>query len=219
MAVTRAQRIERDRKATEAFMEADPLIFDGYYPEELHKWKHTIDAVFISCRIEEHLQVYLASMRLAGHALTWWIQQRGTSAHASWEGMCKALRQKYDVDALEQEEKMNLYQARSANWRKSPEESVEDYARRFREQIMEVQPREIPDQTLIYLFWDGLPEADRPFPEYQAPWADIYHFICSVLYAVKDFEPTQPEPTPMEHNVDESEEEEDLEEDVSSEED
>ena len=81
---------------------------------------------------------------------------------------------------------------------------------------MEVQPREIPDQAQIYLFWDGLPEADRPFTEYQAPWADIYHFICSVLYAVKDSEPTQHDLALMEHTDEESEEEEDPEEDVSS---
>ena len=32
MTVTIAQQIEKDRKATEAFMAANPLIFDGSYP-------------------------------------------------------------------------------------------------------------------------------------------------------------------------------------------
>ena len=105
MAVTRAQWIKMDREATEAFMAVNPPTFDGYYLQELYEWKHTIGTLFTTCHIEEHLQVYLATMKLAEQALTWWIQQRGTSAHASCDGMNMAMRHKYDADALEQEKK------------------------------------------------------------------------------------------------------------------
>ena len=101
MLVTRAQRIKKDSKTTEASMAANLPTFNGYYPEELHEWKHAIGIKFITCHIEEHLQVYLASMKLAGQALTLLIQQKGTSAQASCDSMFMALRQKYDADALE----------------------------------------------------------------------------------------------------------------------
>ena len=128
--------------------------------------------------------------------------------------MCMALRQKYNADVLEQEKRMDICQSRSVNQRKSPEESVKDYALRFRDQIIKVQPQEISDQALIHLFWDRLSEGDRLFSEYQAPWTDIQHFICSVLYAVNDSELVQPGPGAMEHNGKEFKEDEVSEEDI-----
>ena len=54
-----------------------------------------------------------------------------------------------------------------------------------------------------------LPKAYRPFKGHHASWADIYHFITSVLYAVRDLEPVQPKPTPMEQDEEDFEDEED----------
>ena len=85
--VTRAQRIKKDREATEAFMVARPPTFDGSNPEKLREWMHKIRTRFTTCHIEEHLQVDFASAQLV----------------------------------------------RSAHWRKNPNESMEDYALRFRE--------------------------------------------------------------------------------------
>ena len=127
-------------------MAVDPLIFDIYYPKEFYEWKHTIGTLFITCHIEEHLVVHLAFMKLAGQAPSLWFQQRGTSAYVSWDGMYMALQHKYDAEALEQEKNMDLHQARSINLRKSPEENMNGYALRFKEEIMEVQLREISDK-------------------------------------------------------------------------
>ena len=70
---------------------------------------------------------------------------------------------------------------------------------------MKVQPQGVSDEELIHLFWNGLPEAERPFEGYLASWADIHHFISSVLYQVKDDEP---EPVPIDNNMEEPEDEE-----------
>ena len=131
--VTRAQRIKMDREATEAFMATHPPTFDGNNLEKLREWMHKIRTRFTTCHIEEHLQVDFASARLAGQALDWRIQQQGTAAHASWTGMCVVLHKRYDADAVEQERKIELYHVRTAYWGKNPNESIEDYALRFRE--------------------------------------------------------------------------------------
>ena len=70
---------------------------------------------------------------------------------------------------------------------------------------MKVQPQGVSDEELIHLFWNGLPEAERPFEGYLAPWADIHNFISSVLYEVKGDEP---EPTPMVVDMEEPKDEE-----------
>ena len=64
--VNRAQRIKKDREATEAFMAARPPTFSESNPEKLRKRMRTIRIRFTTCQIEEHLEVDFASAQLAG---------------------------------------------------------------------------------------------------------------------------------------------------------
>ena len=87
-----------DREATRAFMSSNPPSFDGSDSKKLQGWMHKVKIRFITCHIEEHLQVNFASALLDGQAFDWWIQQQGIEAHDSWTRMCMALRQQYDTE-------------------------------------------------------------------------------------------------------------------------
>ena len=91
MARTRAQQVEDDRKATQAFRNSKPPVFRGGDIRKLQRWMHQISTMFATCHVPERIQVQLASLQMDGEVFHWWVLQHDTPAQDSWSGLCEAL--------------------------------------------------------------------------------------------------------------------------------
>ena len=102
MARTRAEQIEDDRKAIQAFRNSKPPTYNGSSFEELKKWERDMECLFAICHIRSDLKVDYASLQLEGEAFEWWRGQYHSDAHNDWASVCGALEGYFNPYAKEQ---------------------------------------------------------------------------------------------------------------------
>ena len=99
---TRAEQIEDDRKAVQAFRNSKPPTYNGSSFEELKKWERDMECLFAICHVRSDLKVDYASLQLEGEAFEWWRGQYHTNAHNDWASVCGALEGHFNPYAKEQ---------------------------------------------------------------------------------------------------------------------
>ncbi|GMN32571.1 hypothetical protein TIFTF001_048186 [Ficus carica] len=179
---------ELGAKITAAFRRARPDHYNG--ETHLGDWLHHIESLCSSCGITRRAWSRLAVIQLRGAARHWWesIGQDLNLIH--WRDFRRNITEYFVGPFLYRERRAELIYAqgrrfftRAAGWAPVHGESMQEYKRRFEEDLLVECPYELRQEDACELFWKGVPHEIRALVYFPRPYPDYDHLCSEVIYA------------------------------------
>ncbi|GMN24946.1 hypothetical protein TIFTF001_047692 [Ficus carica] len=148
---------ELGAKITTAFRRARPDHYNG----ETHPgdWLHHIESLCSSCGITRGAWSRLVVIQLKGPFL--YRERRAELTYAQGR----------------------RFFTRAAGWAPVHGESMQEYKRRFEEDLLVECPYELRQEDACELFWKGVPHEIRALVYFPRPYPDYDHLCSEVIYA------------------------------------
>ena len=160
---------EADRRASVAFQDMmPPRYYGSRRPMVLTEWLHAMEVIFVSCHTPQHLKVLLASGRLQGEALAWWLRIGPEEQHMDWPGFREQILAEFvplppveDIQVqvlpmLWVDWRRRLYLRVEPIWGRYVGEPVSHYILRFRRTMAPLIPPGLPLGRIFDLIWRDL---------------------------------------------------------------
>ena len=174
-----------------AFKRCHPPTYDGStLGVPAQDWLSEIRSILEAAKIRGTTWVALVVMQLRGEAGLWWSASGYDPWHTSWAEFTTSFLPRFAPMEIIRETLSSSNQATSQydqysrvirSWGVNEGESMEDYVRRFEQNIVQASPYPMEERYKCTLFWRGVPMSIRSYAAFHSN--DYYHLRSEVAYA------------------------------------